>query len=50
MDLMVNTKEGFYVGTVRETISIYNSATVHDGAHLRGTLEILNMAQTNTRR
>jgi hypothetical protein len=48
MDLMVNTKEGFYVGTVRETISIYNSASVHDAAHLRGTLEILNMAQTNT--
>jgi hypothetical protein len=48
MDLTVNSKEGFYVGTVRETISIYSSASVHDAAHLRGTLEILNMAQTNT--
>jgi len=40
MDLMMNNKQGFFVITVREVISIYSSDTLHDETTLRGTLEI----------
>lgn len=45
LDLTVNNKQGWYVGTVRETITVYSDS---GKTAERGTLVILNSAKTNT--
>lgn len=45
LDITVNSKQGWYVGKVRETITIYTDASKTTE---RGTLDILNSAKTNT--
>ncbi len=44
LDIMINTKQGWYVGSVVETITVYTSSAK---TTVRGTLEILNKAHTN---
>lgn len=45
LDIMVNQKQGFYVGTVKEIITVYTDSTKTTE---RGTIEILNTAKTNS--